>query len=207
MNDLNDAVKQRSVFLSLVKPMEDGTLLTPVKAARKEKILDAAERLFAQDGYRATTMEGIATAVQMSKATVYSYFKDKDALFVAVAERFMNRLVCAVKDSIDPNEPLRNAIAVGLVAKYTICYKVLRSSPYSRELFAASNEMVVDLQKQMNAGVEQTLFEAMHMAGRDQTEARNKARLLTGAVEGIANNAADFDIAMSDIRALVNAVV
>ena len=37
--------------------------------------------LFLRDGFSATTMEGVALAADISKATLYKYFPDKDELF------------------------------------------------------------------------------------------------------------------------------
>lgn len=48
-------------------------------------ILSAATELFLQDGYTATTMEGIAARAGVSKRTVYNNFADKEVLFREVA--------------------------------------------------------------------------------------------------------------------------
>lgn len=44
------------------------------------RILDAAERLFTEDGYGPTTMAGIARAAGVSKQTVYNTFGSKAEL-------------------------------------------------------------------------------------------------------------------------------
>ena len=46
----------------------------------RECILRAAEKEFLRLGYRAATMQGIARAAGVSKATVYAYFKGKEEL-------------------------------------------------------------------------------------------------------------------------------
>jgi AcrR family transcriptional regulator len=53
---------------------------------RREEILAAAQKLFVQDGADRTTMRSIAGKVGISSAAVYSYFPDKMAVYVAVAE-------------------------------------------------------------------------------------------------------------------------
>ncbi|MFM9936800.1 MAG: TetR/AcrR family transcriptional regulator [Novosphingobium sp.] len=55
-----------------------------MRAAQRETVLDAAEALFLAQGFRATPIEAIAETASMSKVTVYGYFRDKDAVFVAV---------------------------------------------------------------------------------------------------------------------------
>ena len=48
------------------------------------QILITATQFFMEKGYAATSMDDIAAATPVSKATLYKYFKDKNALFAAV---------------------------------------------------------------------------------------------------------------------------
>ncbi|HWK32857.1 MAG TPA: TetR/AcrR family transcriptional regulator [Hyphomicrobium sp.] len=54
------------------------------EALRRTRILEAAEQVFTDIGYGATTMEVIARAAGMSKKTLYGMFPDKRALFTAL---------------------------------------------------------------------------------------------------------------------------
>jgi AcrR family transcriptional regulator len=51
---------------------------------RERRILDAALKVFAEQGYSGTTMDAVATASGLSKPTLYQYFDSKDALFQAM---------------------------------------------------------------------------------------------------------------------------
>ncbi len=53
---------------------------------RRQAILEAARRLFLEQGYAGTAMEAIAAAAGVSKATLYSHFAGKEALFGAIVE-------------------------------------------------------------------------------------------------------------------------
>ncbi|HSQ93032.1 MAG TPA: TetR/AcrR family transcriptional regulator [Methanoregula sp.] len=57
------------------------------KEQRKTEILDAAERLFFARNYEEVSMEEIARAVELNKATVYLYFANKEALFATIVVR------------------------------------------------------------------------------------------------------------------------
>lgn len=57
------------------------------KERRRNTILAAAERVFAEQGVDASTMEEIAESAELSKGLIYHYFNSKDALLSAVAER------------------------------------------------------------------------------------------------------------------------
>lgn len=51
---------------------------------RRNNLLDAASRIFARQGYEATSVEDIAFEAGIGKPTVYRYFASKQALFEAV---------------------------------------------------------------------------------------------------------------------------
>jgi AcrR family transcriptional regulator len=51
------------------------------RLALRTKIMDAARRLFAENGYEAVTIRSIAEAIEYSPRTIYLHFKDKEALF------------------------------------------------------------------------------------------------------------------------------
>jgi AcrR family transcriptional regulator len=53
----------------------------------KERILDAAERLFADRGFAATSLRNITGEAGVNLAAVNYHFGSKDALIVAVFER------------------------------------------------------------------------------------------------------------------------
>jgi AcrR family transcriptional regulator len=57
------------------------------KEQRRNDILGAAEKLFFARGYDSVTMDDIAKAVELNKATLYLYFKDKESLYFTVVLR------------------------------------------------------------------------------------------------------------------------
>jgi len=56
--------------------------------ARREQILEAALKVFSDGGFAETTMDAVALAVGVSKASLYNYFPTKDALLQALVQRF-----------------------------------------------------------------------------------------------------------------------
>lgn len=55
-----------------------------MRERKSPEILAAARELFLRDGFSATSIDAIALAAGVSKATVYSNFADKNALLVAL---------------------------------------------------------------------------------------------------------------------------
>jgi AcrR family transcriptional regulator len=65
---------------------ESGGVRDLLVAARREQILGAATRVFAEKGFgRATTRE-VAREAGVSEGTIYNYFEDKDALLMAIMD-------------------------------------------------------------------------------------------------------------------------
>ena len=57
------------------------------RAARRDEILDAAQRVFARKGYRGSSIAAIINESGLSAGAIYSYFEGKQELFHAVVER------------------------------------------------------------------------------------------------------------------------
>lgn len=57
----------------------------PRSADTRERIIEAARRLFAQEGYERTTIRAVATAAQIDPSMVMRYFESKEGLFAAAA--------------------------------------------------------------------------------------------------------------------------
>ncbi len=82
--------------------------------------MDAAARLFAEQGYRATTIRDIAGAAGMLPGSLYYHFASKDALLLAVyregVARIIARVDAATKSESDPWARLEAASAGHLQA-------------------------------------------------------------------------------------------
>lgn len=100
------------------------TLLTPVPARRpsvgrgvdtRERILDAAEELFAERGYEGASLRDVARAAGLRNPSIFNHFDSKDALYAAVLERgigpVVQRLVEVVEQEHDGAEAAAEIIA------------------------------------------------------------------------------------------------
>lgn len=76
--------------------------VTPsTKGARTAvRLLDAAEMLFAQKGYDATSLRDVAAAVDIRQPGLYRHFENKEALYRQVLERALQPLVDVMEDVI-----------------------------------------------------------------------------------------------------------
>ena len=72
---------------------------------RRNEILDAAEAVFSERGYAATTIELVAERAKIAKGSIYNYFDSKRALFISVFTRTISRQDAAALAVIDSPAP------------------------------------------------------------------------------------------------------
>ncbi|MBI5522181.1 MAG: TetR/AcrR family transcriptional regulator [Desulfarculus sp.] len=60
--------------------------------ARKDQILEAAERVFARNGFQESTVSEIAKEARVSDGTIYEYFSTKEGLLFSIPEAFIAKV-------------------------------------------------------------------------------------------------------------------
>jgi len=85
-----------------------------LRTGRKfDQVIAGARQVFLSDGFEGASVDDIARAAGVSKATLYSYFPDKRLLFLEVArlecERMAENTVSLIDDEAPPGQNLRVA--------------------------------------------------------------------------------------------------
>ena len=76
---------------------------TAAKEARRTQILDAAVRCFARRGYYETTIEDLVTETGLSRGALYLYYPSKEAMYLAISERWGCGLEEAIRTRLTPD--------------------------------------------------------------------------------------------------------
>ncbi len=108
----------------------------PIPAAAREALLDAAEVLFARQGFEATTIKQIGAAAGLNPALLYYYFGNKEELYRAVLGRIVGELVRRGQARLDAASSPEDAVR-GVVETQT---RFLLAHPNAPKLFV--REMV-----------------------------------------------------------------
>ncbi|BBZ40865.1 TetR/AcrR family transcriptional regulator [Mycobacterium conspicuum] len=102
--------------------------------AAADRILDAAEQLYTQRDPVSIGMNEIAAAAGCSRATLYRYFENREALRTAYVHREAYRLSREIKHQISGIEHPRER----LVASIAVTLRMVRASPALSSWFAVT---------------------------------------------------------------------
>lgn len=138
----------------------------------REGILEAAARIFGEKGYHATSMQDIADAVNLQKASLYYHFDSKQEILMAILDHALdlinNRLETVLGHSLSPDEKLRQAMVSYL---QTIAENQNLSAVLLLELRSLDPEL-----------------KARHASRREKFEKLWRKLILEGMQAGIFNN-------------------
>jgi TetR/AcrR family fatty acid metabolism transcriptional regulator len=157
---------------------------------KRERILKAAIKVFAKNGFYATRVSEIAKAASVADGTIYLYFKNKDDVLVTIFEEGIERLLTILREVAESDEPFENRIQriielqLGLMEEQRDLAEVitvnLRQSSrllkqYATPLFMQYIDVIADV---VRAGQEEGTF-------RKDLNPRVVARCLFGAIDAI----------------------
>jgi AcrR family transcriptional regulator len=147
--------------------------------ARYKRALRAAEELFKKMGFRAVTMELVAREANVAKATLYSHFKNKDELYLAVCARMARILRGAVEEALSkPDAPLDARLVEAVIAKQRPIFSLVRGSPHAAELFSYTHSLAREIFAELDLAILQMLRAAMSTDAQLAPNAEQLARAL-----------------------------
>ena len=115
-------------------------------ADNRDRILHAAERLFAERGFDATSVGSVANAAGVNKALVYYYFESKDHLLASLFDDLLADLRDqAGKDHADLPAKVAREVAYLLERRRTLALllmQALRQGDKTPTLFEVAGELI-----------------------------------------------------------------
>ena len=145
---------------------------TSASADRRERILDAAEARFAEDGFDATGTAAIAADARVPKGLVFYYFPRKvDILRTLLDERLPVAPLCEARDVVRRGDPVGSLLQLARrlrlgdhdsVVLRTIIFRESATHPDVREHLRALREGMLELTEAvLDAAVEHVLDPAL----------------------------------------------
>jgi len=148
---------------------------------RRQAILSAALVQFSRYGFRRTSMEDIARQTGVSRASLYSYFENKEEIFrnlsVALHEEALGSAERILKDDTG-RESLEARVEDALVAKVGRMHELVAESPHGSEILDENSRLCGDVVSSSADRFQQMLAAAL-LAGARRGEIDLKAAGLT----------------------------
>ncbi len=157
------------------------------KGARREEIISAAEKVFFEKGLVVATMDEIAERAELSKGTLYLYYKSKEDLYIAVALRGWDILARMFKEATATGEPPLKLMENLGNAYYT--YFMQHRNYYRMSYFLGNKEMQSQISGEMT----------------EQCNLSN--RTIWDIVSGVVQKALDEGVIRNDVRAIEASVM
>ncbi len=104
--------------------------------AKRDAILTAAMEVFANYGFRKTTMGDIIRAAGVSRATVYKYFGDKAEIFDSVVEREIGEMLAADRLAVEQAGTTRERLQAMVTTHAELIRKKINVLRVTKERFA-----------------------------------------------------------------------
>lgn len=101
------------------------------KEMRRKDIIDAAEFIFSTKGFENATMQDVATKSELSKGTLYLYFKTKNEICLAIYQRGLEMLYKEMKIELKKTQPtllkIQNIVEffINFVRQHPAYYKAI----------------------------------------------------------------------------------
>ena len=180
---------------------------------KQQRILDAALAQFTQYGIQRTSMHDIAQKAEVSRASLYSYFKNKDEIFRSVSIGVHERLLVDVEAVLSGGDgaDLGERVFQALFIRHSRFLTLVLDSSHGSELEDEYSRLCGDVVANANAKFEARLagvFDALlssdskHL-GSGSLSPADAARILNLAAAGCKRSAKDAKEFEQRIRSLV----
>lgn len=156
-------------------------------ASRSEAILEAGRLLFLKHGLRGTSMEAIAREAGIAKPTLYAYFPDKNAVFLAIVDQVVIAWRQDFLSALHGEGDIVQRVGAALVAKHKAVMSLLAGAPHAAAIYGEQDRLAAPQFRQLEADLSGALEAELARAG--VTRARLLTQLLLAASYGIGHKA------------------
>jgi AcrR family transcriptional regulator len=168
------------------------------------RIIRAAEELFKKSGFRGVTMEAVARDAAVSKATLYTRFRNKDELFLAVCSRMADLTSRVFCDALAAEgQVLDRRVLSAVLAKHRLTFTLVGTSPHAEELFTHKAQLAGYIFEQADNALLTRLAAVLAEDGALQPSAPQLARALLFASGELAARSTTITELESELGAFV----
>lgn len=166
---------------------DDHSEAVPVRrlsaAERRSQLFTVALDLFAERGYRATTMDDVAEAAGVTKPLVYQHFSSKRALYLELVDSVAHELTAAITHATARADGPRQQVEQGFAAYFhlVVTHEAAFRLLYGRD--RPDDEDLGDAQRLVEDAIAEAI-DPLIAAGLDPDHRRLLAYAVVGMAEG-----------------------
>ncbi|WP_316745739.1 TetR/AcrR family transcriptional regulator [Pedobacter gandavensis] len=187
----------------------------------KQKIGRSAMQCFAKFGLDKTTLDDIAQAVGLNKASLYYYYKNKEDIFIEVALKEGEDFINSLQEATLLKEGIENRIAFYLESRFNYYKNVLNMNRVSvdtlNKILPRFFELYNALMKREKVFVTQLLGKAVEDGEVYMTDLENTASVLINLTDALKHSVEqqailkgeteiDYTQSLQDIKFLVSLI-
>ena len=184
---------------------------------KRQAILGAAHDQFKQYGLRKTSMDDIAKSLGISRASLYSYFENKNEIFrcvsISIHEDALNQADVLLRSLEDSD--LTERVIGALLARHGPFQRAVVESQHGAELYDEYSRLCGDIVSQFHERFESLLASALRNAAREGEidlkrnglTGTNVAEILNLSAAGLKREAHDMKVFETRVRRLTNIVI
>jgi TetR/AcrR family transcriptional regulator len=125
------------------------------KDLRRELAMDAAMEIYDEEGYHAITMEKIAERCEISRASLYLYFKNKDEILINAIVEHTEFFTDLLQDLFDNRERLRDRLLEELWGRFITFYEE-EPETFNASFYFRQSEMILNLPKDLRDSIDKS---------------------------------------------------
>ncbi|MBN2418190.1 MAG: TetR/AcrR family transcriptional regulator [Deltaproteobacteria bacterium] len=135
------------------------------KQQRRDQAIQAAMEIYNEEGYYAITMDKISERAELSRASLYIYFKNKDEIFISAIKEYMDYFCSLLDDIYTRRQSIHERLLDELWACFTRFYQ---KDPvaFNLSMYFHQNEVVRNLSNELR--------ELLYRAGSDAVTYQHK---------------------------------
>ncbi|MEP1385490.1 MAG: TetR/AcrR family transcriptional regulator [Paraglaciecola sp.] len=168
---------------------------------KKHQILQAATEVFGTYGYKKTSMQDIADALDISRPALYQYYKNKEAVFLALVEHTLNLGEQAAIQGFSHSEDSFECLLHGIKNMEQVLFGPIFLKPNGKELLTLSKKLAPDLMTSFEMQLFNKIVCVLDKAVVEQkinfktlnVEVSDVAKIILQSVDGIKNTSESLE--------------
>ena len=167
-------------------------------SGKRQGILAAASQCLARFGYDKTTMEDIAGRIGLNKTSLYYYYPNKEAIFIAVIIQEAKRFLTALQAKAGKVQGCRNQILTYLIERLRYYQQVVNLHSLTvetlRRMQPSFKALYQDVQAREIDFIGRLLQDGMAAGEIKDADTRKLARIILAVADAIKQHTCDVSV-------------